>query len=85
MIIEKDCDNGKKIVIKKKKLKKIVIKFHASRKMIVCFSSMVNEGIRAILNLFFFLQEDFTRTKSIKRIQANKKKKSSIFMCIKSI
>ena len=59
MIIEKDCDNGKKIVIKKKKLKKIVIKFHASRKMIVCFSSMVNEGIRAILNLFFFFTRRF--------------------------
>ena len=33
---------------------------------IEALSSIVNEGIRAILNLFiFFLQEDFTRTKWI--------------------
>ena len=50
------------------------------------FSSMVNEGIKAILNLLlFFLQEDFTRTKSTKHIQANKNKKDSIFMHIKNI
>ena len=53
-------------------------------------SSIVNEGIRAILNLFIlfyfiFLQKDFTRTKSTKRIQANKNKKDSIFMRIKNI
>ena len=50
-------------------------------------SSIVNEGIRALLNFFiylFFSQEDFTRTKSTKRIQANKNKKDSIFMCIKT-
>ena len=47
-------------------------------------SSNVNEGIRAIWNLFIFLREDFTRTKSIKRIQANKNKKDSIFMRIKT-
>ena len=42
-------------------------------------SSTVNQGIRALLNLFidlFFLQEDFTRTKSTKCIQANKNKKT---------
>ena len=40
-----------------------------------------------IWNLFiylFFLQEDFTRTKSIKRIQAKKNKEDSIFMYIKT-
>ena len=52
-------------------------------------SSIVNEGIRTNLNLFiiiiFFLQKDFTRTKSTKCIQANKNKKNSIFMRIKNI
>ena len=49
-------------------------------------SSNINEVIRAILNLFFFfLQEDFTHTKSTKRIQANKNKKGSIFLRIKNI
>ena len=47
-------------------------------------NSIVNEGIRAILNLLF-LREDFTHTKSTKRIQVNKNKKDSIFMCIKNI
>ena len=48
-------------------------------------SSIVNEDIRAVLNIFiFFLQEDFTRTKSTKRIQANKNKKDSIYMRIKT-
>ena len=48
-------------------------------------SSIVNEGIRAILNLFIiFLREDFTHTKSTKRIQANKNKKDTIFMSIKT-
>ena len=47
--------------------------------------NIVNEVIRAILNLFIsFLQEDFTHTQSTKSIQANKNKKDSIFMCIKS-
>ena len=48
-------------------------------------SSIVNEGIRALLNLFIFLlQEDFTWTKSTKCIQENKNKKDSIFMHIKT-
>ena len=48
-------------------------------------SSTVNEGIRALLNLFIFsLQEDFSRTKSIK----STKLQTSDFpplMCIKSM
>ena len=41
-------------------------------------SSNINEIIRVILNLFiFFLQEDFTHTKSTKSIQANEKKKTA--------
>ena len=49
-------------------------------------SSNINEVIRTILKLFmFFLQEDFTRTKSTKSTQANKNKKDSIFMGIKNI
>ena len=52
-------------------------------------SSIVNEGIRAILNLFiylFILQEDIShKKKSTKRIQANKNKKDNIFMRIKNI
>ena len=63
-------------------------------------SSIKNEGIRVILNLFiFFLQEDFARTKSTKSTkntksiksskstkgrQANKNKKDGIFMRIKT-
>ena len=35
--------------------------------------------------LYFFLQEDFTHTKSTKGIQANKYKKGSIFVLIKNI
>ena len=43
-------------------------------------SSNINEVIRAILNLFFFLLlEDFKHIKSTKHIQANKNKKDSIF------
>ena len=45
---------------------------------------MVNEAVRAVLNLFF-LQKDFKGTKSTKCKQVNKNKKCSIFMCIKSI
>ena len=42
----------------------------------VHLSSIVNEGIRAILNFFtFFLQEDFTRTKSTKRTKTIKNTK----------
>ena len=40
-------------------------------------SSIVNEGIRAISDLFnFFLQEDFTRTKSTKSTKTTKSIKS---------
>ena len=38
-------------------------------------SSNVNEAIRAILNFFIFLQEDFTHTKSIKSIKSTKSTK----------
>ena len=48
-------------------------------------SSIVNEGIRAILNLFIiFFTRRFHTTKSLKSIQANKNKKDSIFMRIKT-
>ena len=50
-------------------------------------SSIVNEDIRVILNFFvfcFFLQEDFTRTKSTKRHTSKQKQKNSIFMHIKT-
>ena len=40
-------------------------------------SIIVDEIIKAISNFFIFLQEDFTRTKSTKRIQANKNKTST--------
>ena len=45
----------------------------------VCLSEcIVNEGIRAILSLFiFFLQEDFTRTKSTKSTKTTKSIKST--------
>ena len=67
------------------KNKCVQITFHRQVKG-VHVSSIVNEGIKAILNLFiFFLQEDFTHTKSTKLIQANKNKKDSIFMRIKNI
>ena len=74
----------KKIVIKRNRLKKIAKRLYVSNKMNFFFSSNINEVIRAILNLFFFLQEDFTGTKSKKRIQANKNKNDSIFMHIKT-
>ena len=76
--MKKKCD-------KKEKIKKITLHRQVEG---VHVSSIVNEGIRALLNFFiylFFSQEDFTRTKSTKRIQANKNKKDSIFMCIKNI
>ena len=61
------------MIINKKRFKKILIKgrgFHRLRGLHI--SSVVNEAIRAILDLFiiFFLQEDFTHTKSTKRMQA---------------
>ena len=67
VIIKKNCD-------KKEKIKKIILYRQVKG---IHISSIVDEGIRAILNLFiiFFLQEDFTRTKSTKHIQANKNKK----------
>ena len=47
-------------------------------------SSNINKFIRVILTLFF-LQKDFTHTKSTKRIQANKtKKRQHFFMRIKN-
>ena len=50
------------------------------------FRSMVNEGIRTILNLFIFFYEKISHTqKNIKRIQANKKKRGIICMRIKNI
>ena len=40
-------------------------------------SSIVNEAIRAILDHFiFFLQEDFTHTRSIKSVKSTKKHKT---------
>ena len=60
-------------------------KFSIGRLRGVHVSSIVNKGNRAILNLFFFfLQEDFTRTKSTKRKQANENKKDRIFIHIKT-
>ena len=41
-------------------------------------SSMVNEVIKVILKpLFFFLQEDFTRTKSVKSTKSTKRQTSN--------
>ena len=59
------------------------MKIHKKSKVTVSFSlfvlsSIVNEGIRAILNLFiyfFFLRDDFTRTKSTKSTKTYKKHK----------
>ena len=68
MIIDSDnwkqnCDNWKKIVIKK---------IHACNKM--NFSSNINEVIRAVLNsLIFFLQKDFACTKKHKKHQKHQK------------
>ena len=43
-------------------------------------SSIVNEGIRALLNLFiFYLQEDFTRTKCTKTHTGELKQKRQHF------
>ena len=73
--MKKKCD-------KKEKIKKITLHRQVEG---VHVSSIVNEGIRALLNFFiFFSKEDYTRTKSTKRIQANKNKRSSIFMLIKT-
>ena len=69
-------------MIKKKRLKKIVIKLHASNKMnfFFCFSSsIVNEGIRAILNLFiifFFTRRFHTHKKHKKHKNLRKAKKA---------
>ena len=42
-------------------------------------SSIVNEGIRTILNLFFFLREDLTRTKKHKQHTSEQKQKRQHF------
>ena len=48
-------------------------------------SGNINEAIRVILNFLIFFQKNFARTKSTKRLQANKNKKSSILMRLKNI
>ena len=51
-------------------------------------SSIINEGIRALLNLlifFFFHKKILQAQKEQKRIQANKNKKGSVFMHLKNI
>ena len=61
---------------------------HAKNAVHPFFSSIVNEGIRALLSLFtFFLQDDFTCTKSTK---STERKQATfllldVFICIKSI
>ena len=46
----------------------------------VTVSSIVNEGITAILNLFiFFVREDFTRTKKHKKHTSEQKQKRQHF------
>ena len=58
---------------------------HAKNAVHPFFSSIVNEGIRALLNLFtFFLQEDFTCTKSTKSIKSTKstERKQATFLLL---
>ena len=49
----------------------MIKKVHACNKM--NFSSNINEAIRAFLISFFFLQKDFTPTKSTKSTKKQKK------------
>ena len=64
-----------------------------SRKLLSkCLSSIVNEGIGAILNLFtfFFFLQDFTCTNSTKSIKSTKRKEATflfldVFFHIKNI
>ena len=49
----------------------MIKKVHACNKM--NFSSNINEAIRAVLISFFFLQKDFTPTKSTKSTKKQKK------------
>ena len=61
-------------------------KFFIDRFKGVNVSSIVNEGIGVILNLFVFFYEKILHAqKAQKRIQANKNEKGSIFMRIKNI
>ena len=49
----------------------MIKKVHACNRM--NFSSNINEAIRAVLISFFFLQKDFTPTKSTKSTKKQKK------------
>ena len=71
------------MVINKNKREQITRHRGKSRRVHV--SSIVNEVIRGNLKpLYFFLREDFTRTKSKKYIQANKNKNHRIIIRIKT-
>ena len=77
VITEKDCDK------KKKRLKKIAKKLHVSNYFFISFfyfSSIVNEGIRAILSLFiylfFFYKKILYAQKAQKRQKAEKAEKA---------
>ena len=72
--MKKDCD-------KKEKIKKIILHRPVKGGMHQQYSEL---GYQGSFKPPFFLQKDFTRTKSTKCIQANKNKKDSIFMCIKT-
>ena len=68
------------VVINKNKHMRITRQRTRSRGVHV--SSIVIEVIKDILKpLYFFLRENFTRTKSKKYIQVNKNKKKTKFLC----
>ena len=80
--MKKYCDNEKRLY-KKEKIKKITLHKQAEG---VHVSSIVNEGIRVLLNLFIFFTRRFhTHKKHKTHTSKQTKKKSSIFMLIKSI
>ena len=69
-----------------KKYTTIIIRLYLIRSFDIP-SSNVDEVIRAISNVFTFLRKDFTHTKSTKstkHIQANKNKKGSVLMRLKT-
>ena len=67
------------MIKKKTRLKKIVIKLHASNKMKFFFSSIVDEGIKTILNFFFFTRRFHSHKKHKKRKKHKKHKNSKSY------
>ena len=74
-IWKKQLENGEKVGVIFMDISKAFDTTNHSLLLAKLKSSIINEGIRVILNLLiFFLQEDFTRTKSTKTHTSKQKR-----------